>query len=142
MLDFNYYVLLNHLKVAFDITYFRFWMKKIVVVLIHFVLQPYDILSLVPVIEGSGGSITDWKGDKLHWSVTSESRPASLNLSLLILISIQQVPFHSSRHVYTVISTRKHHRFINISYVLVSKFSCLTDKKLHRHNFNHARFCF
>lgn len=28
-------------------------------------LQPYDYLSLVPVIEGAGGRITDWKGDPL-----------------------------------------------------------------------------
>ena len=28
-------------------------------------LQPYDYLSLVPVIEGAGGVITDWQGQKL-----------------------------------------------------------------------------
>ncbi|KQK03734.1 bifunctional phosphatase IMPL2, chloroplastic isoform X2 [Brachypodium distachyon] len=43
-------------------------------------LKPYDFLSLVPVIEGAGGSITDWKGDKLHWPVSSESRPTSFNV--------------------------------------------------------------
>jgi len=43
-------------------------------------LKPYDFLSLVPVIEGAGGSITDWRGDKLHWSVTAESRPTSFNV--------------------------------------------------------------
>jgi inositol-phosphate phosphatase / L-galactose 1-phosphate phosphatase / histidinol-phosphatase len=41
-------------------------------------VQPYDFLSLVPVIEGAGGSITDWRGDKLHWPVTAESRPTSI----------------------------------------------------------------
>nr|XP_010940121.1 bifunctional phosphatase IMPL2, chloroplastic isoform X2 [Elaeis guineensis] len=41
-------------------------------------LKPYDFLSLVPVIEGAGGSITDWKGDKLHWEASPESRPASM----------------------------------------------------------------
>uniref|UniRef100_A0ACD5VW04 Uncharacterized protein n=1 Tax=Avena sativa TaxID=4498 RepID=A0ACD5VW04_AVESA len=43
-------------------------------------LKPYDFLSLVPVIEGAGGSITDWGGEKLHWPVTSESRPTSFNV--------------------------------------------------------------
>ncbi|XP_051224313.1 bifunctional phosphatase IMPL2, chloroplastic [Lolium perenne] len=43
-------------------------------------LKPYDFLSLVPVIEGAGGSITDWEGNKLHWPVTSESRPTSFNV--------------------------------------------------------------
>ncbi|GJN06214.1 hypothetical protein PR202_ga23919 [Eleusine coracana subsp. coracana] len=43
-------------------------------------LKPYDFLSLVPVIEGAGGSITDWKGDRLHWSVTPESKPTSFNV--------------------------------------------------------------
>ncbi|KAL6627652.1 hypothetical protein ACP70R_031378 [Stipagrostis hirtigluma subsp. patula] len=43
-------------------------------------LKPYDFLSLVPVIEGAGGSITDWKGSKLHWPVSSESRPTSFNV--------------------------------------------------------------
>lgn len=41
-------------------------------------VQPYDFLSLVPVIEGAGGSITDWRGDNLHWPVTAESRPTSI----------------------------------------------------------------
>uniref|UniRef100_A0A0E0AGS2 histidinol-phosphatase n=1 Tax=Oryza glumipatula TaxID=40148 RepID=A0A0E0AGS2_9ORYZ len=43
-------------------------------------LKPYDFLSLVPVIEGAGGSITDWKGNKLHWPVSAESRPESFNV--------------------------------------------------------------
>ncbi|KAM3348756.1 hypothetical protein ACQJBY_022169 [Aegilops geniculata] len=43
-------------------------------------LKPYDFLSLVPVIEGAGGSITDWEGNKLHWPVSSESRPTSFNV--------------------------------------------------------------
>ncbi|KAG8052378.1 hypothetical protein GUJ93_ZPchr0001g32763 [Zizania palustris] len=42
--------------------------------------KPYDFLSLVPVIEGAGGSITDWKGDKLHWPVSPESLPPSFNV--------------------------------------------------------------
>ena len=29
-------------------------------------LQPYDFMALVPVIEGAGGSITDWQGRPLH----------------------------------------------------------------------------
>lgn len=31
-------------------------------------LKPYDYLSLVPVIQGAGGKITDWKGRELRWS--------------------------------------------------------------------------
>ncbi|MEQ6918075.1 histidinol-phosphatase [Halomonas aquatica] len=29
-------------------------------------LQPYDFMALVPVIEGAGGVITDWQGQRLH----------------------------------------------------------------------------
>jgi len=43
-------------------------------------VQPYDFLALVPVIEGAGGSITDWRGDKLHWPVTAKSQPPSFNV--------------------------------------------------------------
>ncbi|XP_065020210.1 bifunctional phosphatase IMPL2, chloroplastic-like [Musa acuminata AAA Group] len=43
-------------------------------------LKPYDFLSLVPVIEGAGGSITDWKGHMLYWKVSPESRPTSFNV--------------------------------------------------------------
>lgn len=32
----------------------------------------------MPVIEGAGGSITDWKGHKLHWEASPESRPTSM----------------------------------------------------------------
>lgn len=43
-------------------------------------LKPYDFLSLVPVIEGAGGAITDWKGNQLHWEASSDSSPASYNV--------------------------------------------------------------
>ncbi|KAJ8492389.1 hypothetical protein OPV22_014110 [Ensete ventricosum] len=43
-------------------------------------LKPYDFLSLVPVVEGAGGSITDWNGHKLCWKVSPESRPTSFNV--------------------------------------------------------------
>ncbi|TKW12714.1 hypothetical protein SEVIR_5G053900v4 [Setaria viridis] len=43
-------------------------------------LKPYDFLSLVPIIEGAGGSITDWRGGKLYWPVTADSRPTSFNV--------------------------------------------------------------
>ena len=33
---------------------------------VNFVFQPYDFLALVPVIEGAGGVITDWKGHQLY----------------------------------------------------------------------------
>jgi inositol-phosphate phosphatase/L-galactose 1-phosphate phosphatase/histidinol-phosphatase len=31
-------------------------------------LKPYDYLALVPVVEGAGGLITDWRGGKLRWT--------------------------------------------------------------------------
>eukprot|EP00850_Spirogloea_muscicola_P011600 SM000072S21234 [mRNA] locus=s72:468687:471132:- [translate_table: standard] len=31
-------------------------------------LKPYDYMALVPVIEGAGGHITDWRGNSLNWS--------------------------------------------------------------------------
>lgn len=31
-------------------------------------LKPYDYLALVPIIEGAGGVITDWSGEKLSWT--------------------------------------------------------------------------
>ncbi|OAY83684.1 Bifunctional phosphatase IMPL2, chloroplastic [Ananas comosus] len=43
-------------------------------------LKPYDFLSLVPVIEGAGGKITDWKGNKLHWEASPQSHPTSFNV--------------------------------------------------------------
>ncbi|KAJ3694303.1 hypothetical protein LUZ60_009783 [Juncus effusus] len=42
-------------------------------------LKPYDILALVPVINGAGGTITDWNGNKLHWD-TSNSQATSFNV--------------------------------------------------------------
>ncbi|KAL3683400.1 hypothetical protein R1sor_001422 [Riccia sorocarpa] len=35
-------------------------------------LKPYDFLALVPVIEGAGGSITDWSGEKLSFWPNSD----------------------------------------------------------------------
>lgn len=43
-------------------------------------LKPYDFLSLIPVIEGAGGVITDWKGDQLSWEACSDSRAPSFNV--------------------------------------------------------------
>ncbi|KAG0459094.1 hypothetical protein HPP92_022222 [Vanilla planifolia] len=44
-------------------------------------LKPYDFLSLVPVIEGAGGIITDWNGNKLHWEPSSYSSITSFNVA-------------------------------------------------------------
>ncbi|WVZ18724.1 hypothetical protein V8G54_006046, partial [Vigna mungo] len=44
-------------------------------------LKPYDFLALVPVIEGAGGVITDWKGDKLFW----EASPFSIATSFEVV---------------------------------------------------------
>ncbi|XAR59579.1 Inositol-phosphate phosphatase [Bertholletia excelsa] len=43
-------------------------------------LKPYDFLSLIPVIEGAGGVITDWKGHQLKWEASSDSRALSFNV--------------------------------------------------------------
>ncbi|GAV61547.1 Inositol_P domain-containing protein [Cephalotus follicularis] len=43
-------------------------------------LKPYDFLALIPVIEGAGGVITDWKGHQLHWEASSDSRATSFNV--------------------------------------------------------------
>jgi inositol-phosphate phosphatase/L-galactose 1-phosphate phosphatase/histidinol-phosphatase len=32
-------------------------------------LKPYDYLAMVPIIEGAGGRITDWRGRELVWPV-------------------------------------------------------------------------
>ncbi|KAL4581303.1 hypothetical protein LXL04_017514 [Taraxacum kok-saghyz] len=43
-------------------------------------LKPYDFLSLIPVIEGAGGVITDWNGNQLTWEASSSSLPTSFNV--------------------------------------------------------------
>ncbi|KAK6159499.1 hypothetical protein DH2020_006813 [Rehmannia glutinosa] len=43
-------------------------------------LKPYDFLSLIPVIEGAGGVITDWKGHQLSWEASSKAHAASFNV--------------------------------------------------------------
>lgn len=43
-------------------------------------LKPYDFLSLIPVIEGAGGIITDWKGHHLYWEASSDSRATGFNV--------------------------------------------------------------
>ena len=35
--------------------------------------QPYDFLALVPVIEGAGGTITDWNGNPPLWEASSSA---------------------------------------------------------------------
>ena len=37
-------------------------------------LKPYDYAALVPVIEGAGGRVTDWRGQALRWDVTGQVR--------------------------------------------------------------------
>ncbi|KAI5647576.1 hypothetical protein M9H77_33581 [Catharanthus roseus] len=43
-------------------------------------LKPYDFLSLIPVIEGAGGRITDWKGHDLNWEASADSHAPSFNV--------------------------------------------------------------
>ncbi|KAF8109559.1 hypothetical protein N665_0094s0028 [Sinapis alba] len=43
-------------------------------------LKPYDFLALVPVIEGAGGTITDWNGNPLLWEASSSAVATSFNV--------------------------------------------------------------
>ncbi|KAJ1413553.1 Inositol monophosphatase-like [Sesbania bispinosa] len=43
-------------------------------------LKPYDFLALIPVIEGAGGVITDWKGHQLSWEASPFSPAKSFNV--------------------------------------------------------------
>ncbi|KAF8020270.1 hypothetical protein BT93_G0850 [Corymbia citriodora subsp. variegata] len=43
-------------------------------------LKPYDFLALIPVIEGAGGIITDWKGHQLYWEASPDSQPQAFNV--------------------------------------------------------------
>ncbi|XP_039068547.1 bifunctional phosphatase IMPL2, chloroplastic-like [Hibiscus syriacus] len=43
-------------------------------------LRPYDFLALIPVIEGAGGVISDWKGNQLHWEASASSQATSFNV--------------------------------------------------------------
>ncbi|KAL4013264.1 hypothetical protein IC575_025426 [Cucumis melo] len=43
-------------------------------------LKPYDFLSLIPIIKGAGGEITDWKGDELYWEASPNSQATSFNV--------------------------------------------------------------
>ncbi|XP_027164083.1 bifunctional phosphatase IMPL2, chloroplastic [Coffea eugenioides] len=43
-------------------------------------LKPYDFLSLIPVIEGAGGILTDWKGRELDWKASADSHAGSFNV--------------------------------------------------------------
>ena len=40
--------------------------------------QPYDFLALVPVIDGAGGTITDWNGNSLLWEASSSAFATSM----------------------------------------------------------------
>jgi inositol-phosphate phosphatase/L-galactose 1-phosphate phosphatase/histidinol-phosphatase len=41
-------------------------------------LKPYDFLALVPVIEGAGGTITDWTGKRFLWEASSSAVATSM----------------------------------------------------------------
>ncbi|XP_056161166.1 bifunctional phosphatase IMPL2, chloroplastic [Syzygium oleosum] len=43
-------------------------------------LKPYDFLALIPVIEGAGGIITDWKGHQLYWEPSPDSLAQGFNV--------------------------------------------------------------
>ncbi|XP_030478793.2 bifunctional phosphatase IMPL2, chloroplastic isoform X2 [Cannabis sativa] len=43
-------------------------------------LHPYDILALIPVIEGAGGVITGWKGEELSWEASPNSHATNFNV--------------------------------------------------------------
>ena len=37
-------------------------------------LKPYDYMALVPIVQGAGGTITDWQGKSLTWSSEDASK--------------------------------------------------------------------
>ncbi|XP_057847052.2 bifunctional phosphatase IMPL2, chloroplastic isoform X2 [Cryptomeria japonica] len=43
-------------------------------------LKLYDFLALVPVVEGAGGVITDWEGNKLTWKLSSDGHFPGFNV--------------------------------------------------------------
>ncbi|EPS69447.1 hypothetical protein M569_05318, partial [Genlisea aurea] len=43
-------------------------------------LKPYDFLALIPVIEGAGGVITDWRGHHLCWEPSSKAKASHFNV--------------------------------------------------------------
>jgi hypothetical protein len=57
--------------------------------------QPYDFLSLIPVIEGAGGVITDWKGNQLHWEASPDSSTPSMLISCKAFFYASTVKFIS-----------------------------------------------
>jgi len=60
--------------------------------LLNFEFQPYDFLALVPVIEGAGGVITDWKGDKLFWEASPLSIATSISFGLISISFLLAFP--------------------------------------------------
>ncbi|KAH7841833.1 hypothetical protein Vadar_024429 [Vaccinium darrowii] len=50
---------------------------------VAFFLQPFDFLALIPVVEGAGGVITDWKGHHLQWEPASHSCPTAEGFTVL-----------------------------------------------------------
>ncbi|KAL6963828.1 Bifunctional phosphatase IMPL2, chloroplastic [Sarracenia purpurea var. burkii] len=58
-------------------------------------LKPYDFLSLIPVIEGAGGVITDWEGNQLQWVASSDSRAPSFNVLAAGDEQLHQQALHS-----------------------------------------------
>ncbi|XP_017224693.1 bifunctional phosphatase IMPL2, chloroplastic [Daucus carota subsp. sativus] len=43
-------------------------------VIVQSFLGPYDFLAFIPIIEGAGGIITDWAGQKLQWEASPVSK--------------------------------------------------------------------
>ncbi|CAH8344354.1 unnamed protein product [Eruca vesicaria subsp. sativa] len=58
-------------------------------------LKPYDFLALVPVIEGAGGTITDWNGNPLLWEASSSAVATSFNVAAAVDADIYQQALES-----------------------------------------------
>ena len=41
-------------------------------------LKPYDYMALIPIIEGAGGSVTDWEGRPLGWDPARGMAPGEV----------------------------------------------------------------
>ena len=46
-------------------------------------LMPYDFMALVPIVEGAGGTITDWNGDALRIQLDGRAQDMYDNLKML-----------------------------------------------------------
>ncbi|XP_021762183.1 bifunctional phosphatase IMPL2, chloroplastic-like [Chenopodium quinoa] len=64
------------------------------------VLQPYDFLAFIPIIEGAGGIITDWAGQKLRW----QASPMSIGPTYYRIFASGDAQVHHDALEYLIIA--------------------------------------